>query len=251
MSAARSALAVARGLAADHPQAKLPCPLCGAGLRAENLEKHLVKVHAGGAAAETPLEPVTWSGPSRRVPALAFGALLVAAAWVVATRSHLVVVAPRAEMSIVAVFVLLFSVVLLLAETNRLRARLHFADGTFTLHLPLSLRPRVLALPAELEVGAMSERRGTATRVGDDFFWSDGGERRLGGYLRLQHGSAAITVLGSGGSVREFWNVAGGRRGPKRTRYDIRLAEGDFVEFAYLLADRGLLALKAVGPPVS
>src|SRR3569623_2215347 len=116
MSAARSALAVARGLAAAHPQAKLPCPLCGAGLRAENLEQHLVKVHAGGAAAETPLEPVAWSGPSRRVPALAFGALLVAAAWVIAPRSHLVVVAARAEMSIVAVFVLLFSVVLLLAE---------------------------------------------------------------------------------------------------------------------------------------
>lgn len=239
------ALAAARSLAADHPQAKLPCPACGAGLRAENLEKHLTKVHGGGADPSAPVEPSAWSGPSRRVPVLAFAALPVAAAWVAATRSGLVAVTPRIEAGIVAVFVLLFSVVLLLAETNRLRARLTFAEGTFVLHLPLALRPRRLTLPANIEVGAMAERRSTATHVGDDYVWSDGGERRLGSYLRLHDGPVSITVLASGTSIGEFWKAAGGRNGLKRTRYDIRLDAADFVALAYLLASRGLIALRS------
>lgn len=41
-----SSWAIARALAAQHPAAKLPCPVCAASLNAENLDKHLAKVHA-------------------------------------------------------------------------------------------------------------------------------------------------------------------------------------------------------------
>jgi hypothetical protein len=37
----------ARGLARAHPTAKLPCPVCVVTVKAENLDKHLDKVHAG------------------------------------------------------------------------------------------------------------------------------------------------------------------------------------------------------------
>jgi hypothetical protein len=50
--------AFARQLAAQRPDAKLPCPVCAASLNAENLDKHLAKVHADATEA-TGLE---WRG---------------------------------------------------------------------------------------------------------------------------------------------------------------------------------------------
>ncbi len=47
-------IASARRLAADHPSAKLPCPICAASLNAENLDKHLAKVHPGAADVAPP-----------------------------------------------------------------------------------------------------------------------------------------------------------------------------------------------------
>jgi hypothetical protein len=44
-------VAIARELAVAHPRAKLPCPVCGASLKAENLEKHLAKVHSSATVA--------------------------------------------------------------------------------------------------------------------------------------------------------------------------------------------------------
>ena len=38
-------IAVARQLATSNPTAKLPCPVCAASLKAENMEGHLAKVH--------------------------------------------------------------------------------------------------------------------------------------------------------------------------------------------------------------
>ena len=47
---------VAHGLAAAHPQAKLPCPVCANTVNAANLSSHVAKVHAGDAA------PAEWRG---------------------------------------------------------------------------------------------------------------------------------------------------------------------------------------------
>jgi hypothetical protein len=44
-------VAIARELAAEHPHTKLPCPVCGASVKAENLEKHLAKVHSNATVA--------------------------------------------------------------------------------------------------------------------------------------------------------------------------------------------------------
>lgn len=40
-------IATARAMAASHPSAKLPCPVCAASLKAANMDSHLAKVHAG------------------------------------------------------------------------------------------------------------------------------------------------------------------------------------------------------------
>ena len=65
---------VAHELAAAHPQAKLPCPICANTLNASNLASHVAKVHAGA-------RPVPWRGrrwgilPARL--ALAEGAIVL------------------------------------------------------------------------------------------------------------------------------------------------------------------------------
>jgi hypothetical protein len=149
-------------------------------------------------------------------------------------------------MTTVAVFVGLFAILLALAESNRLRARLVFANGTFVLHPALGLRSRTVSSPAKLEVGSALERRSSAIRVGADVTFTNEGDRRLGSYLRLHDAMGSITVLAAGTSLREFWNLAGTRNGPKRSRYDIKLDAPAFVELEYLLAAQGLLALKLV-----
>lgn len=49
--------AFARELAASHPDAKLPCPVCANTLSARNLSAHLAKVHPGDDGAARP-----WQG---------------------------------------------------------------------------------------------------------------------------------------------------------------------------------------------
>jgi len=54
------AVATAISLAAEHPSALLPCPVCAAGLKGENLERHLHATHgtdAAGAPASRELHP--------------------------------------------------------------------------------------------------------------------------------------------------------------------------------------------------
>ncbi|MDX2092537.1 MAG: hypothetical protein SFX73_32030 [Kofleriaceae bacterium] len=53
-----SKLEIARALASAHPGARLPCPVCAASLNAENLERHLAKVHPGASSSSE----TTWRG---------------------------------------------------------------------------------------------------------------------------------------------------------------------------------------------
>lgn len=47
-------ISIAGQLAERHPSARLPCPACGASVNADNLAKHLAKVHAGFVAPAPP-----------------------------------------------------------------------------------------------------------------------------------------------------------------------------------------------------
>jgi len=47
-------ISIARQLADLHPSARLPCPACGVSVNADNLAKHLAKVHADFSAVASP-----------------------------------------------------------------------------------------------------------------------------------------------------------------------------------------------------
>lgn len=68
-SPAEASIPIARGLAAAHPDALLPCPVCCASLKGNDLDKHLFKVHevAVRNAAITLAGDCTWSGIDNRL----------------------------------------------------------------------------------------------------------------------------------------------------------------------------------------
>ncbi len=177
----------ARGLAAAHPQAMLPCPVCGTGVRGSNLERHLGKSHAGAPSGDA------------------------AAAW---------------------------------SDQRGLSAARLSADGDeLALRGRTGLRTRRLALPAAVEVGGLERSR--MTSVGSSYVddypgMADATTERAGVYLRL--GSATIGCRSST-DVRKHWT--GWKQAGRRRRCDIMLAPADFVALQYLLAARGLLALRA------
>jgi hypothetical protein len=55
-------VAIARRIAAAAPDAELPCPVCGALLRAGNLERHLARIHPGDRGAGTAWRGRGWKG---------------------------------------------------------------------------------------------------------------------------------------------------------------------------------------------
>src|SRR5689334_1739351 len=60
-------IAIARSLAAAHPNATLPCPLCPASVNAGNLEHHLGKLHQAELSQSQPGGPVQLIGVDRRI----------------------------------------------------------------------------------------------------------------------------------------------------------------------------------------
>lgn len=239
--AVASARAVSRSLAAEQPEAMLPCPRCAAAVRGDNLPRHLEKVHGEREAWSGPA-PCTyrWTGPFRRLPPLAFLPLVVAAGWVAlgpVARLHLP--AP-ADLVIITSLLLAFFALVIASEADRLRASLTFDGKTFRVRRALGLRSFRVHLPASLEVGSVMENMVGNTRIGDQFYAYDKGTRRVGGYLRLDDGAHAITIAGNP-SVKELWDGSDLRVGKRRLRYDLRLDPPAFATLVYALAAQGLL----------
>jgi hypothetical protein len=68
MSESTPCLTIARKLATASPQAMLPCPVCAASLRGENLERHLDGKHPGAASVDSTTDLV-WRGVDRTLAA--------------------------------------------------------------------------------------------------------------------------------------------------------------------------------------
>jgi hypothetical protein len=233
---ADAALPIARSLAAGHPQAMLPCPLCAGDVRGENLEKHLGKAHPGAASVEC-LPPLVWSGPSTRVPMVAFLAMGVGAGvCVLGAVLHIVGGGATLLGGAIAAVALLAAGV---AASGGFRARLTYDGAGLSLRHVLGLGVRRVALPAALETGSVWERSGDAETPS---VLSPGDPRRVGGYLRLHDASGSITVQSRKTSLAACWEAPGLRHGPRRRSSDIRLDAVDFVGLVYLLAERGMLS---------
>jgi hypothetical protein len=230
-----TAVAIARDLAAAHPAAKLPCPVCGTTLRADNLDKHLQKTHAATAPTTAQLH---WRGTDRRAirPLLALAilcALALAALQGALARGY---GPPQIALSAVLVLVL---ALIALAVFERLPASLTLDGDTLRLRYCLGLLTRTVRLPASLEVGTLVQFRHDLTTP--DEVHATGQDVRSGHYLRLADLTIACTHKSG---FRSHWNPSGWRPGPRRRAWDITLGRAAEVELEYQLAARGMLSPK-------
>jgi hypothetical protein len=244
MSHLQPSVAVARQLASASPQAMLPCPVCAASLRAENLERHLAKVHP-----ELQTQPTTgaagtsWAGIDRRTHRTLTILLLVL------LFSFGAAVALGVELNDVSAGVAAGVVLPLLAGIalgafGKFKARLELAGEILQLSYAFGLRRRSVRLPAAIEVGRVTEFRSTA--LGTSARMRGQGEQRdAGNYMRL-HNDAGSLIVGcrSGTAFRKHWAQQGWQSGPKRAKWDVSIDRESLVVLEYQLAARGLLVLR-------
>ena len=240
-----AALSVARKLAAAHPGAKLPCPLCATTLRADNFEKHLGKTHPAHVHADAAAASVTFIGVDRRIRAVT---VPLPIAWALAVA---VVAGAHAPLDARGAALLVGSLVavvvpLLLAEFGAFRARLTLAGDTLRLRHTLGLRTALVKLPAPLTVGPLRGRKPTAVLSAYSADLPEGHaseETTVGTYLQIGPDRAAITIgCPKKSGFRQHWDPHGWRPGPQRRAWDITLDRESLVALEYQLAARALLA---------
>lgn len=231
-------VAIARRLAAAHPAAKLPCPACGASLRADNVDKHLGKAHGEARATATN----SWTGADRKVlRPLAVLTILVGLAGGV-----LLAVLPDERAQVIAgataagLFVGLGLIGL--AAFDRLGARLTLEGDQLRLRYGLGLLRSSVRLPATLTAGRAFRVRQDIVGQ-DDAVHGPGRAEGAGSYLCLTNGAASLTIrCPHDCAVAEHW--AGVQPGPRRDRHDITLDRAAFASLEYALAERGLLTVR-------
>jgi hypothetical protein len=231
------ALATARRLAAARPQAMLPCPVCAASVRGENLARHVDGKHAGVPVASS------WVGRDRRVRRTLTGLLVVALAAVgvvaVLDRDARPVVG-HAPAAVVAAFCVVAAALAMAAvvATGVFRARLTLSDDALSLRYALGTRRRRVRLPARVEVGRLERVRGSGASPGDAP--APGTVEPAGTYLAVVAGRRRLAVgCAVGTGLRGHWS--GWRQGRKRRAWDVTLRQGDFVALQYGLYEHGLL----------
>lgn len=251
MSAASVALACALELAAAHPEAALPCPVCAASVRGSNLAGHVRKVHAGtepatGAARAS----VTLRGGDRRIIGLLAIPIVL---WVLGV-AVLAVTRVTIDDWIAAPFVgsLCVAFALLVpAFFDVYPARLVLdADGV-RVRWALGLLERRVRFPLTIEVGGVVERKSSAGMSSyEDDFSVAGDDVKVGTYLRLtgEGGGALTLAVPKGTGLRGHWAPGGWRAGPSRRILDVTLDRASMIAVEYHLASRGLLVPRASTP---
>lgn len=235
-----SGLDTARAMAAAHPQAKLPCPVCAVSLRADNLDKHLAKVHKSHAPE------LAWIGIDRGMLNVSIFTLVVAviALGAVVASSDLKPGGPPTLLLALLPVVALPLVMLVLAVLGRFKARLTVTGDTLRLRRTLGLRERVVRLPAPIEAGPMTETMGNAVMSSyhDEMHVGGGREETVGVYVRLG-GRAGLTIgCRQQTGFRHHWDPKGWRAGPAHNGCDIEVQGPILVAIEYMLAERGLLS---------
>lgn len=230
--------AIARRLAVAHPSSKLPCPACGVSLRADNVDKHLSKLHA----ALDSTAASSWSGADGRAirPLLAVTAL-----WTIPWGVALVLL-PDAFFRVPLVGLLAGLIVvgalLALHYLERLPARLTLSGDELRLRYLFGLLGRRVRLPGTIQVGRVFRTRPAASPVNHSVT-EPGVEESAGSYLRIAHENKDVIVRCPHDCLLEqHWLVT---RGPRRDRWDISLDRAAFAALEYALADRGVLELRA------
>jgi hypothetical protein len=233
-------LAIARRLVAQHPSSKLPCPGCGASLRADNFEKHLGRVHAGLPSTAA----TSWAGADGRAVRPLFALLIL---WTVGC-SALLAVLPDEHFRIPIVGLLTGLVVLggliALSYLGRLPARVTLAHDELRVRYLFGLLDRRVGLPAAVQVGRAFRTRMGASPVHDSLA-TPAVKESAGSYLRIAHGNSDVIIRCAHDCLlEEHWLSASTTRGPRRDRWDISLDRAEFAALEYALAERGVLVLR-------
>lgn len=239
-------IAIARQLAAAHPQATLPCPLCPATVKAANLERHLGKTHAAVVGPETAIAPgsLRLSGADRRIRVPLVGLMIL---WALAIAAlavlHVAITDLRAGIlgvSLLACFVLLFA-----ALGDLFKARLEVEDERLRLRWGLGLGSRTVRLPAKIVCGRLLERKHSPSAGS---FESGGSvDVDAGAYLELSSGGTTITVGSpNAAGVGKRWTAQGWSPGKKRRLWDIHVDYSSLVAIEYHLAARGQLTPRQI-----
>lgn len=228
------AISVARDLATRHPTARLPCPVCAAPLRADNLDKHLQKIHPSAPPSTT-----RWRGTDRRAirPLLVFSILCALGVGVL--QGALAIPLDPLQIALLTGMSLALTLIFV-AWLGHLPARLSLVGDTLTLRYCLGLLGRSVRLPAKLEVGTLVQFRPDALTPDD--VHATGEDVAVGHYLRV--GDRLIIACTQETGFRDGWDPKSFDNGPRRRAWDITLARTAQVELEYQLAARGLLSLK-------
>ncbi len=231
---------IARRLAAQHPHAMLPCPLCGVTLKAENLERHIAKTHPDFVSGR-PLDaagPIVLTGVDRRMVGPSFVLLALwcgLAAGVGSTFGRLAPV-PLVLFSLTA---LAAFAPLALAIAGKFRATLVLEPSALTLRTRLGTSTRRLSLPAKIESGGFERRFESVvtSRVPNPKTYT----KRVGIFLRLRDGSAITIGATKTASLSKRWATTGWKQAQKTERVDIELSRTALLGLEYQLAARGWL----------
>ena len=218
--------------AVARPDADLPCPTCGAVVRASRLESHLTRVH-GGVPAFEPEAPIV--GRDRRITRifvvlLGLGAL---AAALLIGQGHTLT---DRNVSIAAGIAFGLLSLIVLAELGAFRASLVVSDAGVTHRWALGLMRRVVARPERLESGSWTRRVPSAVVRDDEVNAHE--EVKSGCYLRV--GSLRIGGRRAGSTVGR-WSSAGLRRGPRLRGVDVILDRQGLLALEWALAAQGWL----------
>lgn len=235
------AMATASRLAADWPDAVLPCPECAATVKGANLSRHVGKVHAGRAGGRARRR--SWRGPERLiarplviVPGLAAVATLAATSLVEETNDVVVLVAAGA----LGIGLILSGLVV--KGVPMFRGRLSVKGDGFVLSHTLGLRRRRLARVDRIEAGSAYDVR-TINAGGDATSGGPRIEEPAGIYVELCSGRRYITVrCKQNTGFRKTW--VGWEQAGRSRRWHIILYPADFVSLQYTLVDLGLLTLR-------
>jgi len=226
-------IATARDLARRHPRAKLACPICATSLAAENLDKHLAKVHPGALDVAAP-----WRGKDYRIVLTALLLIPIAIAAGVAIVFAADVSNDLNQFRIVAGAGGSFLVLALVGMTGWFPGWLRLDGDRVRYKHSLGLGRRTVAMPCTITIGPLV----TTHRIdAANDFNSPGTEVRVGFYLRVTSGRTSITI-GCRHNTLATMHWTGWQQGSKRNFCDVIIPGPEMVALEYALAQRGLLA---------
>jgi hypothetical protein len=231
-------VAIARSLAAAHPNTALPCPLCSASVNAVNLEQHLGKVHATALQESSPGGALRLAGVDRRVRRPLFALPIVGVLGIVAIVIAGVPLTDASVAIMTASFLLFGFVPVFVALRGLLKARIEL-DGD-AVRLFWAFGTTTVRLPAQLESGQLIERADDVLEHQQET--GRGTDKHAGVYLCLRQGDGSITVgAPKAAGLGKNWGAQGWSKGADRRSWDITVDRNALVAIEYHLAARGLL----------